>query len=219
MAEREATVREDKGDGSPVREIVIAFILGCGTIGASYGSYLSGQCSGSSETYYTASQISLSAALTGSVNAMELFTTEAVGLMIADSHRMMANEGVNPEANRKVADRLESKYLDERLVKGTRGAKKFEDVNTDAYEAEATEEADELTVQGEKQIARAQYFSDKGDRFQMASLGFTMVLFFGGMAPVFKRPALQNAMIVVSLALLVTAAVRLGMLIAEHPPQ
>jgi hypothetical protein len=210
---------ENRGEGSSsAREVLMAIILGLGTVGASYASYQSGQCSGDSQNYYTASQISLSAALTGSVNAMELFTTEAVGLMIADSHRMMAEEGVSPAQNRKVADRLEQKYLDKRLVKGTRGAKRFDEVDTDAYETEAIEEADQLTKQGEKQITKAKYFNEKGDRFQMVSLFYTLVLFFGGLAPVFKRPAIQSAMTSISILLLAAATVRLWILVVEKVP-
>jgi len=215
MAKTEAEQAESSGTW---REILLAFVLGLATLGVSFCTFQSGLASGESLNYYVASQTTFGASLSSVVTAVQFATTESFGLMLADSHRKMAEEGINPVENRRVADKLEKRYVDERIVKAARKVATMDELEVPEYEEEITQDSDDLTTDGAKQLEKARYLSDKGDRFEMASLYFTLVMFFGGMGAVFRKAKVQNAMIVLSVVLLVVSTVRMATLMSEKMP-
>lgn len=208
----------EPAEPSSRREITMALLLGLATLGASWSTFEGGKCGGDAQNAYTVAQTAYSAALTSSITGIQYTLADGFGMMLVDSHRMMAQEGSEPEAHRKVAQRLERKYVDENMAKALRDVDDIADADTSAYEADLAKEAEELAARGDTVLQQARYFNEKGDRFEMVALSFTLVLFFGGMAPVFRRPGVQKAMIGLSAVLLVAATVRLFLLMAEKAP-
>ncbi|MBX7132803.1 MAG: hypothetical protein K1X67_09025 [Fimbriimonadaceae bacterium] len=205
---------------SYVLEVLLAIVLGLSTVGAAYAAYQASRYDGNALAAY-----SESLAKTNDTNAAELRAAQRLTMDMLGFNQFKALQLATAQAKTPADQQTVyaiSVVFQEESFSGTFAKavqwsedeyeKKKQVVSPADYEPYVKElEAPALAIRKERESALddARSFGDLGDQFTLMTVLFTIVLFFTGIAAVFKRDPVKITLLVAASVLLVATAARL----------
>ncbi len=195
---------------SYIIEILTAILLGLASIGAAYAAYQASLYDGNSLDKYSEGISKAGEASGKQLEAQGGFTLDMITWMEWQS-RIIANG-----PNDVVAQSIYDDFMEERLKLALEWSEKESKGKTYAHPMDSPDYAVELfspaiTVQetSAAAMAEARKANDTGDQFTFVTVLYTIVLFFAGIATVFKRDPVKLSLLVMGLALFVLSTFKL----------
>jgi hypothetical protein len=205
---------------SYVLEIVIAVVLGLSTVGAAYAAYQASLYGGSALDAY-----SLVLVKTNDTNAAHLKADQALTMDMLSYNQYkaltLAIAQAKNEKDQDTAYGIAQVFKDENLSGTFAKAVTWSDekdlkekvyvspLTYQPYLDELEEPSRKLAAERDRALSTARQLNDTGDQFTLMTVLFTIVLFFTGIAAVFKRDPVKITLLVVATLLLVVTAGRL----------
>lgn len=203
-------------------EVLTAIVLGLATVGAAFAGYQSSLYGGASLDQYNIGVAKTNDANAKMLEASQGYTFDMITWMEWQSRMISADkqDGAQAKLDGEIAKEIEDDFMEERLKEALIWSdKESEKKKTFVHPTESPEyaaalfaETFDLEDQSKRAIAGARRANETGDHFTLITVLFTIVLFFGGIATVFKHQPVKLAMLLMSVLLLCVTAVKLFML-------
>lgn len=204
---------------SYVIELVTALVIGAATVGAAWATYQESLYSGQSLDQYNEGIAKLADSNTKNLEAAQGFTFDMITWMEWQNRTIAAEKlgGTEGRVEQEVADAILADFMEERmqtaLVWAEEETKKQKKVvhptDSDEYAVSLFGDTFQAREESEQAIAEARKASELGDQYTLATVFFTIVLFFAGIATVFKRDPIKLAMLIMAAILLIGTGIRL----------
>lgn len=200
-------------------EVITAIVLGLATVGAAFAGYQSSLYGGESLDNYNIGVAKVSESNAKVLEASQGYTFDMITWMEWESRTISAEkqDGAQAKIDGEIAQAIEDDFMEERLKDALKWSsaetiktKKFvHPTESPEYAMQLFGESFELQDSSKKAIDDARRANRTGDQFTLTTVLFTIVLFFGGIATVFRHVPVKLAMLVLSVALLGVTAVKL----------
>lgn len=202
-----------------VIELLTALIIGAATVGAAWATYQESLYSGESLDRYNVGIAKLNDANTLNLEANNGFTFDMITWMEWES-RTIAAESLRGDAakvEREIADAISQDFMEERMKDALSWAKEetknqktlVHPTDSDTYAMALFGDTFQAREESDQAIDSARKASATGDQYTLITVFFTIVLFFAGIATVFKRDPIKLAMLVMAVLLLVGTGIRM----------
>jgi hypothetical protein len=189
-------------------QLVAAIVLGVAATLTAFSAYQGSLKDGESLQGYTAS--------TRTLNDANSFYAEANQVYALDQQLFIEFATASQEGNEELAEYLLTLMRPE-LVAGLdwwietdESETPFDDLVGNPYEVAQQDEAVRLEALASTQFEEGASANEDGDRFGLATVLFALTLFFGGVATLFGRVAITQALLVVSVLTLSAGLVMLA---------
>lgn len=202
-----------------ILEVVTAVVLGIATMGAAFAAYQSSLYNGSSLDHYSMSLVKSSSANAQTLEAAQNFTYDMITWLEWKSRQVSAakGEGNQAKVDNEVAQTIERDFMEDRMKSAIAWAKNESAKNgqlvhptdSEEYALALMAEAFDTEIEQEAEIEKARKDSSTGDKFTLSTVLFTIVLFFTGIAAVFKRLGLKTVMISIAVVFLLVSLVHI----------
>jgi len=204
---------------STIIEVITAILLGLATIGAAYAAYQASLYDGNSLENYS---IGISKTAEGSgkdAQAMQVLMTD-MNLWMEWQSRMISadkNDGAQAKIDKEIADTIENNFMSAELqeaiiwsVEESEKQKKHIDyTDNEAYALSIFSDSLDFEDKAAAAFATAGKQNGIGDKYMFVTVLFAIVLFFAGIALVFKREGVKLTIILIAAGLFVFSLVRL----------
>lgn len=217
----ESTAAADSKRGYII-EIVTAVVLGLATVGAAFAAYQASLCDGNTLDRYNEGIAKITESSAKQLEAAQSYTFDMITWMEWQSRKISADKQDGPQAkiDGEIAQEIEDDFMEERLKQAliwsdneTVKQKKYvHPTESPDYAMDLFADTFALQDESKKAIEQAKRANDLGDQFTLTTVLFTIVMFFSGIATVFKRDAVKMTMLVLATLLLVATAAKLFML-------
>jgi hypothetical protein len=206
-----------------VLEILLGILLGLATVGAAYAAYQASRYDGNTLGAYTEALVKTNETNAAEMKAFQQLTLDMLSYNQFKALRLNIAQVVGKE-NKVKAWAIADIYLDENLTgtfnKAVRwSVEKDEEeeifISPAKYEPYVKElESAPLKSKNERDAAlkKAQILGNLGDQYTLLTVLFAIVLFFSGIAAVFKREPVKITLLVTASVLMVITLTRLVML-------
>ena len=204
-------------------EVCLSIILGLATVGTAYSAYQASRYGGNTLAAYSEVMVKTNEMNAAEMKSFQRMTLDMLSYNQYKALRFNVAQVVGRE-NKIKAYAISDLYLTENIL-GTFNAavrwsiKKDDDeevfISPHKYPPYA-KELDSLPVKSRNErdlaLKRAIRYGDIGDQFTLMSVLFAMVLFFTGIAAVFKREPVKVTLLCIAALLLIVTATRMLML-------
>ncbi len=205
---------------SYVLEVLLAVVLGLSTVGAAYAAYQAARYDGNALDAYSDSLVKTNDTNAAELQASQKLTMDMLSFNQFKALQLATAQAKTPEDQQTVYA-ISVVFQDEsfsgtfaKAVKWSEDTyeQKKEVVSPAKYEPYVKElEAPALEIRKQRDVAldTARNFGEMGDQFTLMTVLFTIVLFFTGIAAVFKRDPVKITLLVAASVLLLATAARL----------
>ncbi len=200
-------------------EVITAILLGLATLSAAYAAYQASLYDGNSLDKYSDGITKSSEASGKALEAQGGFTLDMITWMEWQSRVISSTEpgNVQAKADGLIAENIYNDFMEERLKvalewsdKQSEGKKDFvHPTESPEYAAELFSGAIESQEQAALAIKEARKANDIGDQFTLVTVFYTIVLFFAGIATVFKRDPVKFALLGMGIVLFLFSTVKM----------
>lgn len=200
-------------------ELVTALVIGAATVGAAWATYQESLYGGQSLDSYNAGIAKLADSNTKNLEAAQGYTFDMITWMEWQSRTIAAEKlrGDAAKTEQEIADAILTDFMEERMKNALVWAEEQSEkqkrfvhpTDSDEYAVSLFGDAFTAKDESDKAIDAARQANETGDHYTLVTVFFTIVLFFAGIATVFKREPIKTAMLAMAIVLLVGTGVRL----------
>jgi len=204
---------DDKKDKADKFEIIVTVLLGLTTILGAFAAYCAALWGGEMQSNYTKS-----VAVTNHANTVYL---EALNELSAFEMDDLRDDIIYSEwkENLEKGDTEDARYFFTKLSEGLQKDLEQDPADVSAYEREQLanmdsiqtrfKESDELFNESEELMQKGNSANKYGDDFTLATVLFTIVLFFLGLASIKTKESIKKVYIIFAVAVLVLSLIRM----------
>jgi len=202
-----------------VIELVTALVIGAATVGAAWATYQESLYSGQSLDRYNEAIAKLEDSNTKNLEALQGYSFDMITWMEWQNHTIAADKSTGPAAKveKEIADTIFADFMEERMrdalawaeEESQKQKKVVHPTDSDEYAMSLFGDTFQVREESDQAIEAARKASEVGDQYTLITVFFTIVLFFAGIATVFKRDPIKVAMLIMAVVILVGTGIML----------
>lgn len=203
-------------------EIFAAVLLGLATVGAAYGAFQASLYDGNSLDKYSEGISKVAEASGSQLQAAQEYTLDMVTWMEWQSRMISADkeDGDQAKVDNEIAESIENQFMEDRLTEALiwaaeehkRTKEYVHPTESPAYQEALLQESFDIYEASQEAMEVARKSNGMGDQFTLTTVLYTIVLFFTGIATVFKHDKVKLTLLAMSTLLFLATTVRLFML-------